>query len=497
MKRMYTRLLLLLFGMSAGLVSCIHDETTGFEREISEITVTKLFGTGVSQDGSEANVESMVPTRIEAEVEQSLEGYELAYEWRAGFITGYADGVPVLEDSLKYISTGPVLEYPFSRVGSYWVRLRVYNEFGSTFRYIRVNVRAGMERGLLILSEDEAKRGRMSFCKTVETSDELLEAGDEDFNTEVWSGTNPEYELAGGCSMVELPKKDICVLSPSTKSIYRLDKPTLQVFGKIDLKNMLNGDLSRPVALGGYGNDLMILFEDGALKRFEDEYNLLWDEGDENSKFEKLVSAKHWENWDKVDQLWSFAIDVENELIRCGDGTDTGEDFKGHEIINCLWGGNDGVCVISREKATGKVCVTRYEKFESNWGVGDDKVFGTIPILDRRTFDVADMTLTVNTELVPFKLDGKLAYYYKDNKIYCWRYDALPAGAVCEVPSGKITCMAKSPDEKYLYVGVYDEGAAGLKGSVYIYDVKTYQPVKVFKGVADRPVSLYYKDNVM
>lgn len=40
----YLYVLLLLLGVSAGMVSCIHDDTTGFVKEISDITITKVWG---------------------------------------------------------------------------------------------------------------------------------------------------------------------------------------------------------------------------------------------------------------------------------------------------------------------------------------------------------------------------------------------------------------------------------------------------------------------
>ncbi len=108
----YLYVLLLLLGVSAGMVSCIHDDTTGFVKEISDITITKVSGEGVDEDGKFAVAELMMPVHFEAEAEQTLEGYELSYEWKAGFIKEYNDGEPVM-DSLFLISDSKVVEYSF------------------------------------------------------------------------------------------------------------------------------------------------------------------------------------------------------------------------------------------------------------------------------------------------------------------------------------------------------------------------------------------------
>ena len=123
MKKISIRLLLLLLGVSAGMVSCIHDDTTGFVKKISEITITKVSGEGVDEDKKYAVAEVMVPVRIEAEAEQTLEGYELSYEWKTGFIKEYdREGKPQM-DSLGLISESKILEHSFNRVGEFLVRL--------------------------------------------------------------------------------------------------------------------------------------------------------------------------------------------------------------------------------------------------------------------------------------------------------------------------------------------------------------------------------------
>ncbi|MDE6450997.1 MAG: hypothetical protein K2L23_01660, partial [Odoribacter sp.] len=88
MKKIYLRLLLLV-GVFAGMVSCIHDDTTGFVNEISDITITKVSGEGVNEKGDKLYAQFMKPVHVEVEVEQTLEGYELSYEWKTGYIKEY------------------------------------------------------------------------------------------------------------------------------------------------------------------------------------------------------------------------------------------------------------------------------------------------------------------------------------------------------------------------------------------------------------------------
>ena len=169
MKKIYIRLLLWLFVVSAGMVSCIHDDTTGFVNEIPELSIVKVKGEGVNEEGKKAYAEFMMPVHFEAEVNHSEN--EVVYEWKVGYVNEWKDGKPVM-DSLYLVSEKPVLEHSFNRVGEFLVRLRVSDGFSSAFYYMMVEIKAGMERGLLVLSSDDAGKGRLSFCSVLEDANE-------------------------------------------------------------------------------------------------------------------------------------------------------------------------------------------------------------------------------------------------------------------------------------------------------------------------------------
>lgn len=499
----YMHLLWLFVGVSMGMVSCIHDETTGFERELSEITITKVWGEGVSEDGKEANVEFMKPSYIAVEVEQTLEDYELSYEWRAGLIEGYDDGLPQV-DSMRYISNEPVLTYSFDGIGSYRVRLRVSNEDGSTFYYMTVNVRAGMERGLLVLSMDDTQKGRLSFCPTQWEAGELLDAEAEDFETDVWVRINSEYELIDVRDMITSYTNSIYVLSKTQQCIYELEKNTLMVLGKMDLTVAMDWNI-QPISMVGYsvGNKrLAVLSENGELVLSQTEFSgLVQEDFGRSMKCVKIVPAS-FPQWMSGTYDYAIGIDNENEIITCygrplmeaGKGH-TGDYFKGWEIVNCGVSGNKKIHVVSRSKNNpNQVQVIAYR----------DVTDPSTPVFEvDYSYDYtlsSPLTLTLETTLL-YNETYRVFFYYDNNRVYRWRYQgggALPyandAANAVAVPSGEITCMAQSADKEYLYVGAYDAAAAGLKGNVYIYKAETLELVKSFIGVADKPVKLFYKD---
>ena len=61
----------------------------------------------------------------------------------------------------------------------------------------------------------------------------------------------------------------------------------------------------------------------------------------------------------------------------------------------------------------------------------------------------------------------------------------------------EITTIAVDPDQKLLYVGLYESGSAKeLKGGLYIYDADSGELLETYDNIADRPVRVIYKERV-
>ena len=83
----------------------------------------------------------------------------------------------------------------------------------------------------------------------------------------------------------------------------------------------------------------------------------------------------------------------------------------------------------------------------------------------------------------------------KGNKLYEWIYKGftLPETPLMTL-DGEITCMQLSSDEKYVYLGIWNPGAEEeLKGSIYILEMDTKKIVREYRGVADKPLKIFYK----
>lgn len=491
-----------LFGLLVlltSMASCIHDDTTGFEKEISEITISKIQGENITESGA-AYVDLLMPMKMEPVVEQSLEGYELSYEWKAGLITKEENG-QVEYDSLSLLSEERVLDYAFKKVGTYWLRLRVYNEFGSTFHYMKVFVRAGMEEGLCVLSEDAAGKGRISFLKT-RGEEELLAKEAKDVDTEVWSRINYDYDLVSLQDMIVSSNDASTSVFLATKdqpAVYQLDNNTLEVLQRLPISLLV--DWVKPVSLCMLESSVCVLSDNGRLTTLTQQGMAMERIVEENTDYRFVKMMPYTVKYDNSSLV--ICVDINKEKIAylgamMGDGS---LDCTDQEIVNC-GGASDGclyVVAIAKNDPL-KVKITSYrEDVNEWWGM----LGFTSPVVVSEYEATSPLTLTLNTDFLENKL-YKVFFYYNGNKIYRWRYSVadkpLPTDAdtenVCRIPSGEITCMSQSTDGKYLYVGVYDEGASSeLKGSVYVYDADTWEMKKSFVGIADKPIKVMYKNS--
>lgn len=90
-------------------------------------------------------------------------------------------------------------------------------------------------------------------------------------------------------------------------------------------------------------------------------------------------------------------------------------------------------------------------------------------------------------------------YYTYNNEIYRWDPGRqLPTTPSITVPTGmEITTIAVDPDQKLLYVGLYESGSTKeLKGCLYIYDADSGELLETYDNIADRPVRVIYKKRV-
>lgn len=92
---------------------------------------------------------------------------ETTFQWAYGQVkTGTVPEQHQFE-KMEVISTSRTINYTFSKVGSFLLRLRVDNGESIEFKYFTLNVNSGYDEGVAILSNDGDGNGSLTFIKTL------------------------------------------------------------------------------------------------------------------------------------------------------------------------------------------------------------------------------------------------------------------------------------------------------------------------------------------
>lgn len=123
---------------------------------------------------------------------------DVKYEWTYG---QPADGKTIADHIFKpgtveKFSTSPTIDYTFPKIGTFLLRLRLDNGESVSYKYFTLNVNSGYDEGVVILNNDDAGNGSLTFVKTL-TSEESA-AGERDVFPDVFSTINPGQTLKNG-----------------------------------------------------------------------------------------------------------------------------------------------------------------------------------------------------------------------------------------------------------------------------------------------------------
>lgn len=482
--------IILLLSLPWLLNSCIDDRSEFGVRPISEIIIETVSDT--------INVDFGIELVYEPKsVSQTIDGKELHYEWKyCGFIKNSIGSV--MRDSLKFLSNKRVLKHSFKKLGKYELRLQVSNEYGSTFKNFTVFVQAAFDEGIFILSKNETGKGRVSFMRPL-SKEEMATGKEESFFLDAFGSVNPAYALNSPSDATKVGT-DIFITSQTDQLIYRIDGKTFDLYNVTDFKESM--PWMKPVFIGAADKavpDVCIMSENGKMAYLNYKSDIVYESEEYlptrysyNRVYSKILkkSGKPF--------LYSFFINDDESYIgytydyyfTYGYYDNTAGYFAGQQIINLMLDWSKQLRVISQSKENPKqIAITKFNP------VTQTKAFST-PFAYK--YETSNLTLTPRSQVVSNDYYGSVIYN-NGNKLYRWIYTnqepRLPTEPVVTLDEGcEITCLALSPDDKELYVGTYDPRATGLKGSLYIYDADKLTLLKPpYKGVADRPVKVFYK----
>lgn len=170
-------------------------------------------------------------------------GLEVKYEWTYG---QPADGKTIADHlfkagTIEQFSTSPTIDYTFSKIGTFLLRLRLDNGESVSYKYFTLNVNSGYDEGVAILSNDPEGNGSLTFVKTL-TSDESA-AGKQEVFQDVFASINPGQTLKNGVALymsnATVKKVDYSGLLIATKddqgTMWHMEAKTFQLFQKASM----------------------------------------------------------------------------------------------------------------------------------------------------------------------------------------------------------------------------------------------------------------------
>lgn len=496
--------------------ACIEDETSGFKTDGSPITITTA--------DTIYDVELGEPAVIVPEISQPESDLELTYEWRAIAVGEGQEG----KDSLRFIGTDKVLTYKFAEPGSFRVRLRVENKYGSTFKYFNVNVLSPYEQGILIVSNDVNDKGRLSFVRAKEEA-EIFGKTEQDFYVDAFARVNPDIELRGlrdaDISKMNKDFYQLILSSETDGKFYFLNTQNFLVENMLSVSSDLSGLRPSRICLqteGKYnGSPSLFITRDDAGQPTDFAFINILDryvypdveKFPEKGTYDKLITGYLKYSYSSYCLRIACCVDKTHgklHIIQDDDYYDASEYLEEQELLGaCFYDvmeRGSRIIFATVDKANHKLVRVYRSKNAEYWNYKENKI-----VLDGDAYiytlpEDKEPTLSYGSDIV-YTDKYNCLFYNQGNKIYRWApyfstepklptQEAVPLNADRDklTDGDEITCMKLSPSEDYLYVCVYNPNAkTELKGKLLIVNTDNLKVEKVFEGVSDRAVQVMWK----
>lgn len=465
---MNNRIIIFFLALSFLVQSCYKDDTSGVNRELSNIQVNLGF-----QDKATIDLLLNEEYSLSPQIEQN-NNLPLTYEWEIDY---------------KVVSTEKDLTYTGSRLGTFPVRLKVSNEDGSTYKEFTIRVNSQYEEGLMILGEDASQEGTLSFIP--KHANKLLSqtlVSDVDINS--FETNNPGLKLGQKPTDVAVRLNQVFI-SSEEGGISMLNYKTLELEGVVrspdfpDFKPVImniQDNASRSALIQSRNGKIFSLATlEFIISNHTASRNAILDLKSQYTLNLNFTNNFFWEA--ENSRLWNFRNTAVN----------TGTTLAGQNIIHFFATGGSCYVLTSDQTTSSSLTLTKYpEELVLNPPPTYAPVL-TISRVRKWTDNNPLLTPTAKTLLV-----GDLGYvvYTNGNKLYKWYFED---GELTKTPfitldiPGEIISMEKDPANKEMYVAVSDVNATGLKGSVLVYDLETGAKKATFANIADKPVKIFFK----
>ncbi len=435
-------------------VSCFDDDTEFGDKELSEISLKA----GIEDNYQKEKQEIL---NISPEVEQTLEGQELKYEWFVNYIS---------------VSNEKNLAYTCDTLGNLDCYLKVSNNDDVFYHDFKLKVVSPYEQGLFVLSTN-ANKSMLSFRRD--------DKDNASFVKDVFKLNNPEYTLGNRALTMASVDDYIMISTGSPSRIVAIDPQTLEITNVAinpdetmeDIQTITNAGSFIVATMIGKGKvfgyspsdgDFWTYLRDGIPDDayFNDRTFYLWstDGTDTNGQifYDNTYKQVRW-----------FAPKFSYEDL-------SNASFPDYDLIDMLPCDKSANVLLFMKDAGSNLKLIRYSAQED---------------LILAETDVPNTTLTERgiNMVHPQK---PILYYNKGNKIY--RYNYLSSNVPVEdspfvTVDGTVSKYLFSPDGDKFYVA-YQDNSTGLSGCVTCFDADSGDIIWSEKNIAGDIEALLYRE---
>ena len=484
----------LLLGAALGLSACFGIDEENYP-ELSPIELT------VPSDIINANLgEKIVYQGLEVKSDLPV-----TYEWSYG---SPRKGTQITDHQftgeILTISDSPTIDYTFTRIGSYILRLKIDNGESILYKFFTLNVNSGYDEGIAVLCNDDAGQGSLAFIKTLSEEDQA--AGVRQVYADIFSAINPDYSLKNATALYmsnqTVSKVDyngvLIGTADEPGTLYHLEAKTFEMYAVNKVKEQFGVTCQafggEYAASGGFGS--FFLGSDGAVYRYDMQFGNLTRMDDIPQNVEHLLATNNRTNANSASLLDPLFFNEESIIFRKSsyNGVKTSSE-PGYRIINVgirrtATPGPIYVLLQSREDPT---------SYKIMW---QNLTFTAAGWQEVTSFTTDHLTMDYGAKTVNTKNSNEVYYVY-ENAIYRWPLTTAPASVPSiTLPDGEIIRDIAAnrkgkekglEDEDLLLVATCNPSRSGHKGSVYVYRFSDHSLAASYEGICDDPVAIMYK----
>lgn len=440
---------------------------------------------------------------------------ETTFQWAYGQVkTGTVPEQHQFE-KMEVISTSRTINYTFSKVGSFLLRLRVDNGESIEFKYFTLNVNSGYDEGVAILSNDGDGNGSLTFVKTL-TAEESAK-GEQQVFTNIFSVEGKTLKNGTSLYISDNTYNKITYsgfligTNDEDGTIYHMDCKTFELYMTAKMKEFgsyceeFGGEYAEDKASFG----CFFKSADGRLFRYDMNGGFISEITDAPFKIDRIFdgttkAASTTAKSTRYPLFYNSSTIGIRKSASAGIRTNSEE---GWEIVNAgaqRVSSNAYIHVLFRSKSDPTSYKTKVASSSlSAWATKTEEINGESVKMDvEYPFTTASLKMDSHSKILGNRVSSDVYYTY-DNAIYRWSLTSAPGNnPAIKLPAGEqirdIATNFKgrkaSDGEDRLYVATYNPSRSGdHKGSLYVYRYSDDTLVASYEGICDDPSSVIYK----